>query len=55
MKLQKSNQTNYGPSSSIGIMTFKETQALTPKMSPEFVVGLSFILIVLVLAFKFFI
>ncbi|HLC36730.1 MAG TPA: preprotein translocase subunit Sec61beta [archaeon] len=55
MKTQKSSQQTYGPSSSIGIMTFRESQAFTPKMSPEFVVGLSFVLIVVVLAFKFFI
>jgi preprotein translocase subunit Sec61beta len=43
-----------GPSSSIGIMRFFDVDTKGPKLTPEFVVGLAIVFVVLVLAIKFF-
>ena len=44
-----------GPSSSIGIMRFFDADTAGPKMSPEFVIIVSVVLIVIVLAAKVFV
>ena len=43
-----------GPSSSLGIMRFFDADSKGPKLSPEFVVGLAFVFVVIVLAGKVF-
>lgn len=41
-----------GPSSSLGIMRFFDADTKGPKLSPEFVLGLVFVFVVIVLGIK---
>jgi len=41
-----------GPSSAIGIMRFFDVDTGGPKLTPEFVVGVSIVLIIVVVAIK---
>ncbi|MCR4335135.1 MAG: preprotein translocase subunit Sec61beta [archaeon] len=50
MKFNSSPQSS-GPSSSIGIMRFFDTDTGGPKMSPEFVVGVTVAFTVIVIVF----
>lgn len=42
-----------GPSSSIGIMRFFDADTKGPKLTPEFVIGITVAFIVLILAVRF--
>ncbi|MBN1941434.1 MAG: preprotein translocase subunit Sec61beta [Candidatus Diapherotrites archaeon] len=54
VKFQKGPATS-GPSSSLGIMRFFDAESPGPKITPEFVVGLAIIVMVVVLIIKHFI
>ncbi|MEW6295175.1 MAG: preprotein translocase subunit Sec61beta [Candidatus Diapherotrites archaeon] len=41
-----------GPSSAVGIMRFFDVDTGGPKLTPEFVVGVSIVLIIVVIAIK---
>jgi preprotein translocase subunit Sec61beta len=51
MRFQRSQNTG-GPSSSVGITRFFDTDMSGPKMTPEFVLGLSVAFIILMFALK---
>lgn len=52
MKLQKAKGMA-GPSSSIGLMRFFDTEMAGPKISPEFALILTTVIVVLVLVMRF--
>lgn len=52
VKFTKNQPTTGGPSSSIGIMRFFDSEAGGPKLSPEFVVALAIVFIVVVMVVK---
>jgi len=54
MKMTKTPRTAGGPSSSIGIMRFFDTDTAGPKLTPEFVLVLTGIVIVMFVAFHLF-
>ena len=51
VKLQQGPSVS-GPSSSIGIMRFFDAETPGPKLSPEFIVGFSLIVIAVVVVIK---
>lgn len=51
MKMKYSKNTNQGPSSAIGIMKFKESNA-GPGLTPEMVIGFTIGVVILVLILK---
>lgn len=54
MKFTRNSSDSSGPSSAIGIMRFFDTDTGGPKISPEFVVVFSVVVIVAVAAFRIF-
>lgn len=54
MKFNTVKTAESGPSSSIGIMRFFDTESGGPKISPEFVVGVAAVFTLLVAAFQVF-
>lgn len=54
MKMKYSKNAAQGPSSSIGIMKFKESNA-GPTFSPEIVVGFAVVVAIILLVLRFFI
>jgi len=46
-------QRAYGPSSSIGIVRFFDTEISGAKLTPEFVVSLAFIFVALIMLIRF--
>ncbi|HOW29492.1 MAG TPA: preprotein translocase subunit Sec61beta [archaeon] len=52
MKMNYSKNTTQGPSSAIGIMKFKESNA-GPALTPEMVIGFAIAVAVLILIAKF--
>ena len=52
MKMNYSKNTSQGPSSAIGIMKFKETNA-GPALSPEMVIGFSVAVAILILVARY--
>jgi preprotein translocase subunit Sec61beta len=51
MKMKKSKNQASGPSTAIGIMRFKET-AKGIQISPEFIIGLSIAIVVIILVLR---
>ncbi|MBS3061578.1 MAG: preprotein translocase subunit Sec61beta [Candidatus Diapherotrites archaeon] len=51
VKLQQ-NQGAGGPSSSLGIMRFFDVETGGPKLSPQFVVGLSVAFVILIMVLR---
>lgn len=52
MRFQRSQNTG-GPSSSVGITRFFDTDLSGPKLSPEFILGISVAFVILMVALKF--
>ena len=50
----KSGPAASGPSSAIGIMRFFDTDTKGPKLSPEFIIGITFVFIMVIVFLKFF-
>ncbi len=51
VKLRKGPSVS-GPSSSLGIMRFFDSDTSGPKMGPEFIIGVALVLILIVLVVK---
>jgi len=54
MKFNTATRTDSGPSSSIGIMRFFDTDSGGPKISPEFVIGVTVVFTLLMAALQLF-
>ena len=52
VKFIKNRAQNTGPSSAIGITRFFDAESKSPKISPYFVIGVSIVVIIIVLALR---
>lgn len=52
VKFTKSKKSTSGPSSAIGVMRFFDAESKSPKLTPKFIIAVSIVFIIIMLALK---